>query len=74
MCSRRRKEADSAATLKFRLSMNQSSEHPSPALRAPSPRVRRGERDGVRGVGFMGLMLQPCVGEDLLTSAATTHS
>ena len=28
---------------------NSVSEHPSPALRAPSPLVRRGERDGVRG-------------------------
>ena len=27
-----------------------ASEHPSPALRAPAPLVRRGERDGVRGV------------------------
>jgi len=31
-------------------SMNLSSAHPSPALRAPSPLVGRGERDGVRGV------------------------
>ena len=31
-------------------SSNQAPEHPSPALQAPSPLVRRGERDGVRGV------------------------
>jgi len=31
------------------LSMNRSPEHPSPALRAPSPLLGGGERDGVRG-------------------------
>jgi hypothetical protein len=34
--------------------MNQPPEHPSPALRAPSPLFGRGERDGVRGELWAG--------------------
>ena len=46
-------------------------EHPSPALRAPSPLVRRGERDGVRGGGFTGPMRQARVDGVSPTAAAT---
>jgi excinuclease ABC subunit B len=36
------------------------SDHPSPALRAPSPLVGRGERDGVRGLpGIAELVVRP---------------
>ena len=36
------------------LSVNPASEHPSPALRAPSPLLGGGERDGVRGAPRSG--------------------